>query len=246
MVKIDFKTFPDRKEEEKMFKAGYTYSLTQLKEDLNVSRSWIIEKLLNADNGPAYVVYDYVFAYEKFKSACQTYVKKEEIVRWFEKNAIFETQTDIVDLAAYISKYPSVLKKAIKEFEDYRTKLNVRNEKYVIGFLPKKVLNIINDNLVIHGAERQYSSRRRKEIPWKRIEAVDILNAKKRLYRMSKKPGIGELNYREAFERGDIKVTVGGLVFYIKNGRKYNKYKLPYLIPFDAKIRCLGVKKKPD
>ena len=235
----------DKEKENELWKEGYTYPITAISKLLGVSKSWVKQILLKSIS---YVVYAPNFIYGRSDYRTLTYIKFEDLRGWLLAHATFEKQTEIVDLAYYLAPYKSVYKEVMELYKSEVSRLNKRNGAHPLatGYVPDKVINLINTKLSIVGAERNLSNQRRGVIPWKDADRIDILSNKYDNFTLKEtdREGISrETVYRRIFENGDMKVKLSNqIAIFVRNNIDISKYKIPFLIPYGKSIRVLKTK----
>lgn len=224
-----------------LWKYGFDTPVLDVIELLGVSLSWINHTLLkNID----YVVYDSKWLYQKTSRTSLTYIRMTDLEKYIRENATFSVQTEVVDLAYYLKPYRKVHAGALKICARERQRYNHRG--YMLGTVPQKVLDYINEELWIENASRNYSCKERRRIPWVELEPFNIFENKDRIYYIGDKDHskeVSETIYRVAFIAGDVKIKLGGIVIFYKANQKVDGMKLPYLIPYGKMIRVLDRKR---
>ena len=224
--------------EEFYWTRGYNFSIKRISRLLGVSGSYVAHTLLKQLN---HVVYSPKFAYSKTNRYEQTFICKDDLVDWLIRHAKFAVQTEIVDLYYYLAPYKDVAKEA---YELYKDKLENNGRGYRVGTIPPEVLKLVNEKLKIYGAETNYPCDRRKEVPWKRVDAFNFLD--KEFYSAkdeAHKDCSREKIYRNAFLKGDIKVNISPqITIFVHRNQKVDGMKMPYLVPYGKKIYVDGKK----
>lgn len=217
---------------------GYTMPIEAVSRLLGVSNSWISHTLLKQIK---HVVYNNKFIWAQNKGTCLTYISKDDLIGWIIAHSSYQIQTEIVDLAYYLSPYKSVLNKA---YSLYKEKKETNGRGYRVGTIPPEVLKYINEELLVYGAEQNYPCDKRRNIPWKRVEPFNILekdfyNAKDEDHSYLSRETI----YRNAFLHGDVKVNLSSqITIFVESNKNTEKMKMPYLIPYGKTIYVKGKK----
>ena len=214
-----------------MWSSGFNLPISKVMKMLNVSLPWINRVLLNEIH---YVVYSNKFVYSKFagKTKILTYVRESDLVEWIMSVGIFEVQTEMVDLYSYMGN-DATAKKILKLYrEDFKANENFYNP----GTVPIKVLQMIDKEYYSYGTVKlkNISCARRREIPFKEIEAFNIFECDTYFLKGS---GVPETVYRTAFLNGDIKVRIGSKTIFIRNHSNREDLKIPFLIPYGETIK---------
>ncbi len=212
-----------------MWARGFDFCITDVMDILSVSLSWVKHTLLKEI---LYVNYSAKYLYQKGKKTrVTTYIRYEDLVQWIEQVAEFKRQTELVDLYSYLS----LANKKIAEnaYKMYREIINDSNIGYNPGIIPIKVLQYINDAYFTNFEPKNLSCMKRKDVAWKDVEPFDFFTEN---YYFPEEY-TAELIYRDAFMKGDTKVTIGNKkTILVRNPVKTNKMKMPFLIPYNKKI----------
>lgn len=226
-------------DQEYYWNKGYNYSIDSVCKRLGVSKSFVAHTLLKEISS---VVYHNKFIWSQNRGTCLTYVRKDELSDWIKKNAIFEVQTEIVDLSYFLSPYKDVYREA---YNLYQKELSSNLRGFRRGILPPKVIALINDRLEIYGVEQNYPCDKRSRVPFKQIKGFDILE--KKIYNAKDSVESRETIYRNAFLKGDIRVKISPqITIFVETKEK--QMKMPYLIPYGKTIyvkrKAVGDKKR--
>ena len=212
-----------------MWSRGYSLCITDVMKSLNVSLSWIKHTLLKEI---LYVNYSYKYLYQRgIKTRVTTYINHEDLVQWIEQVADFKRQTELIDLYSYLSLANQ--KKAEEALKMYRKIIKESNIGYNPGIIPEKVLQYINTVYYVNFEPKNLSCVKRSEVAWKDVEPFNIFEAK---YYFPEEY-TAELFYRDAFMKGDTKITIGKKkTIFLRNKVRTEKMKMPFLIPYNKKI----------
>ena len=222
---------------EALWSHGFTMPAIDTIELLGVSLSWINHNLLKSID---YVVYDSKWLYAKTSRTSQTYIRMSDLTRFIQENATFMVQTEVIDLAYHLKPYRKVYMNADKLYE--KEKETYKNRGFIVGTMPKKVLDYINEELIIENAYRNFSCKQRSRVPWVELEPFDIFERKDRIYYVGDKnhpKEVSEKIYRNAFLHGDVRIKLGGIVIFYEARQNIEGMKLPYLIPYGKSVRVI-------
>lgn len=213
-----------------MYNRGFNYCISDVISNLSVSLSWVKHTLLQEI---PYVTYSYKYLYQKgFKTRVTTYIDIEDLIQWIMQVAQFRRQTELVDLYSYLSLANK--KKADIALKMYKDIIKSSNIGYNPGIIPDAVLLYINKEYYTNFEPKNLSCVKRTEVPWKEVEPFNIFE---RNYYFPNVATTAELVYRDAFMRGDIKVSIGNKkTIFVSSSIETKKMKMPFLIPFDKKI----------
>ena len=220
-----------------MWNRGYSLCITNVMKYLNVSLSWVKHTLLKEI---LYVNYSYKYLFQKgIKTRVLTYVNYEDLVQWIEQVADFKRQTELIDLYSYL--YLANKKKAEEALKMYRKIIKESNIGYNPGIIPEKTLQYINKAYYINFEPKNLSCVKRSEVPWKDVEPFNIFETK---YYFPEEY-TAELIYRDAFMKGDTKVTIGNKkTIFVRNRIRTDKMKMPFLIPYNKKVNVQNRSKR--
>ena len=215
---------------EVMFNRGFNCSIETVMEILSVSLSWVKHTLLREI---PYVTYSYKYLYQKgFKSRVTTYIDMEDLIKWIMQVSQFRRQTELVDLYSYLSLANK--KKADAALKTYKEIIRTSNIGYNPGIIPDAVLLYINKEYYINFEPKNLSCVKRTKVPWTDVESFDIFE---RDYYFPDIATTAELVYRDAFMRGDIKVSIGNKkTIFVKSNADISRMAMPFLIPYNKKI----------
>lgn len=212
---------------------GFNTSLKDVAVLLHVSERWIKENCFDYIH---YVVYSYNYVLNKLGNVEKglTYLSIDEIIDWIIKTGKFEQQMEMIDLYNYLylankQKAGIILKKYNEVFERLK-------EFYNKGTIPESIFLIIRKDFNVHSdIIKNASCTDRNKYPWVSVDSFNIFE--KEYYFPSEDKKCAELVYRQAFLRGDIKVTLGkGKTIFIKNNNDIDKMKMPFVIKKNAHI----------
>ena len=234
---IEYKGVGDYQEWAKaVYNSGFNYSINDVSEILDVSTNWIRTVLLLPENKVHYVVYNSGFIKKlteegKTTSRCNLYLNLDSVGDYIKNKGKFEVQTEIIDLYSYLyNANKNKARIALKMYQDLFIKGDFGTNK---GTIPYKVLDYINENYYSTIKRRSLSFTRRGEVMWKEIKPFNIFEHDFYL----PKDKTRETVYRQAFLKGDIKVTLGARkTIFIKNNKNIEKMKMPMLIPYGETI----------
>ena len=212
-----------------MFRRGFNYSVSEVMQTLNVSRSWINHTLLHEI---MYVTYSAKFVYQKgITSRERTYIDYADLVQWLEQVGRFRRQTELVDLYSYL--YIANKKKADEALKMYRKIIKESNIGYNPGIVPEAVLQYINKNYFVNFEPKNLSCIKRTEVSFLDVEPFNFLECDY-YFPDERSP---ELAYREAFMKGDTKISIGNKkTILVRNPVNVDKMKMPFLIQYNKKI----------
>ena len=213
-----------------MFARGFDCSIETVMDILNVSLSWVKHTLLKEI---PYVTYSYKYLYQKgFKSRVTTYIDMEDLIKWIMQVSQFRRQTELVDLYSYLSL--ANRKKADIALKMYKDIVKSSNIGYNPGIIPETVLQYINREHYTNFEPKNLSCIKRTDVAWKDVEQFNIFE---RNYYFPDVAATAELVYRDAFMRGDIKVSIGNKkTVFVKSNADISRMKMPFLIPYNSKI----------
>ena len=213
-----------------MFNRGFDCSIETVMDILNVSLSWVKHTLLKEI---PYVTYSYKYLYQKgIKSRVTTYIDMQDLIQWIMQVSQFRRQTELVDLYSYLSLANK--KKADIALKMYKNIIKTSNIGYNPGIIPDTVLLYINKEYLTNFEPKNLSCVKRKEVPWADVEPFDIFE---RDYYFPDVTTTAELVYRDAFMRGDIKVSIGNKkTIFVKSNTDISRMAMPFLIPYNKKI----------
>ena len=219
-----------------VYNSGFNYSINDISEILDVSTNWIRTVLLMPENKVHYVVYNNSFIKKlieegKTTSRCNLYLNLNSVGDYIKNKGKFEVQTEIIDLYSYLYNVnKNKARIALKMYQDLFIKGDFGTNK---GTIPYKVLDYINENYYSTIKRRSLSFTKRSEVMWKEIKPFNIFEHGFYL----PKDKTRETVYRQAFLKGDIKVTLGARkTIFIKNNKNIEKMKMPMLIPYGETI----------
>lgn len=219
-----------------VYDSGFNCPIDEVARILQVSIRWINSVLLKQDHMVHYVIYDNSFISELIKegktaSRRNTYLSLEAVGGYITRYGKFEVQTEIIDLYSYLYNCDkNKAKIALKMYQDLFIEGEFGTNK---GTVPYKVLDYINDNFYSTIRRRSLRFTKRNEIVWKEIKPFNIFECE--FYFPKNK--VRETVYRQAFLRGDIKVTIGTKkTIFIKNNKNIDNMKMPMLIPYNESI----------
>jgi len=212
-----------------MFRRGFNFPVSQVMKTLNVSLSWVNHTLLHEI---MYVTYSAKFVYQKgITSRERTYIDYADLVQWLQQVGQFRRQTELVDLYSYL--YIANRKKADEALKMYRKIIKESNIGYNPGIIPEAVLQYINKNYFVNFEPKNLSCIKRTEVGFLDVESFNFLECDY-YFPDERSP---ELTYRDAFMKGDTKITIGNKkTIFVRNGVRTDKMKMPFLIPFNKRI----------
>ena len=215
---------------EAMFNRGFNCSIEIVMEILSVSLSWVKHTLLQEI---PYVTYSYKYLYQKgFKSRVTTYIDMKDLIKWIMQIGQFRRQTELVDLYSYLSLANK--KKADIALKAYKELIKSSFIGYNPGIIPDAVLLYINKEYYTNYEPKNLSCVKRAKVSWVDVEPFNIFE---RDYYFPNIASTAELVYRDAFMRGDIKVSIGNKkTIFVKSGTDTSRMKMPFLIPYNKKI----------
>ena len=98
----------------------------------------------------------------------------------------------------------------------------------------------IGDNYV-NFEPKNLSCVKRSEVTWKNVEPFNIFETN---YYFPEEY-TAELIYRDAFMKGDTKVTIGNKkTIFVRNKVRADKMKMPFLIPYNKKVNVQNRSKR--
>lgn len=215
---------------EVMYNRGFNCSIETVMEILSVSLSWVKHTLLKEI---PYVTYSYKYLYQKgIKSRVTTYIDMQDLIKWIMQVGQFRRQTKLVDLYFYLSLANK--KKADTALKAYKEIIRTSNIGYNPGIIPDAVLLYINKEYYTNYEPKNLSCVKRVKVSWVDVEPFNIFE---RDYYFPDIATTAELVYRDAFMRGDIKVSIGNKkTIFVKSGTDTSRMAMPFLIPYNKKI----------
>lgn len=224
-----------------LWQRGYKYTIQDIEDLLGVSERWI-ELYMDIH----YVVYTNKFIYSKRAGTQLRRVDIEEVKDWFIKNSTFEVQTEVIDLYPYLKLANP--KSANKVYEKYKRVFEKYKDFYNKGTIPESVWNLIRQEFVLSSNLGKnvnvLENHNTEKYPWKAVEPFDFFKYEYSSphQKASYRP---EINYRNAFLKGYVKVTLGGKkggskVVYVKKEYPIDKMKMPLVIKYGGKVSVQG------
>lgn len=195
-----------------------------------MSLSWVKHTLLREI---PYVTYSYKYLYQKgFKSRVTTYIDMQDLIKWIMQVSRFRRQTELVDLYSYLSLANK--KKADTALKTYKEIIRTSNIGYNPGIIPDAVLLYINKEYHTNFEPKNLSCVKRTKVAWVDVEPFNLFESD---YYFPDVATTAELVYRDAFMRGDIKVSIGNKkTVFVKSNTDVSRMKMPFLIPYNKKI----------
>ena len=179
------------------------------------------------------LTYSYKYFYQKgFKSLVTTYIDMEDLIKWIMQVSQFRRQTELVDLYSYLSL--ANRKKADIALKAYKELIKSSFIGYNPGIIPDAVLLYINEEYYTNYEPKNLSCVKRTKVAWVDVEPFNIFESD---YYFPNVATTAELVYRDAFMRGDIKISIGNKkTVFVKSNTDISRMAMPFLIPYNKKI----------
>lgn len=237
MKKLTYKTGNYDAWADSLWNRGYKTPLEDIANLLNISKRWL-ESNLDVN----YVVYTKTYIYKKRSGNQTRRVDLEEVSNWIINNAEFEAQTEIIDLYSYLANANK--HKADTIYKEYRKTFDRLSNFYNLGTIPESILDLvrknyhissgINKNVNVIDRPKHIGEDKVPLYPWKPVERFNIFDYE---FMFPHNNGLTpELNYREAFLKGWVKVSLGKRIIFVKKDYPIDKMKMPMIIKYGTKV----------
>ena len=223
-----------------LFNAGFSYSMSDLLKDLNVSRNWVNNELYPYVDT---VKYTRRYIFEKFfnphnipRIDSQIYFNKNQINDFIKNNSTYSVQTRLVNAADYLNISEKELNYYMESFAiEYYSDPDDKDFCFKMNIPIADFKDWLNENYKLDLLKLDYTHRTLYET--KKIDPIDFYSHKyKRVIANKHHYYNQELLYRDMFGSGAIKVSLGTKkTFFLveriepdENGEKRVKLAVPY------------------